>query len=205
MATCFELSAVADELRFWKRFVNTSRFREWESLRVTPELNPFARDFIKANVKPGDKVLDCGSGVVSILRGLVDVVAVDPLGDLYGLIYKYNKIPQPLPIAAEDITFENEFKIAHMSNALDHSGNPELVLNNLLRACVKGGFVMIQSFENEATYENNRGFHQWNITLMDDWLEVNGRVLKIDARVVVARKETLNTGKNWIIWIAEKL
>ena len=73
-----ELSAIYHELNFWKSFVKTERFlKGWVANIKTPELHQETADFILS--VPHKKVLDVGSGVVSILNGLVPVLSFDPL------------------------------------------------------------------------------------------------------------------------------
>ena len=201
------ISAIAHELKFWKWFVTTPRFLDgWVKKKKTPELNEVVYNFLKQN---NGKTLDVGSGVVSILNGTVnDLIACDPLGELYECIFDYqkHKITPCLPFTAEELKFENEFDIVHISNALDHSQDPKKAFENLLRATKK--YLIIQGFENEADYENWQGFHQWNMTLGDSLTISNKEGVKLDTKdyqLKIVLKEIVNlTNKNWIIFIAEK-
>jgi hypothetical protein len=93
--TTDELQAIAHELTFWKGFVQTKRFLDgWVRDVPTPELRSQVHQFIRQHIKKSSKVLDVGSGVVSILNGTVSkehLTAVDPLGDLYKFIFDYAK------------------------------------------------------------------------------------------------------------------
>ncbi len=199
-----ELSAIYHELNFWKSFVKTDRFlKGWVAPGKTPELHQETADFILS--VPHETVLDVGSGVVSILNGLVPVKAVDPLGDLYSLIYDYkypNQKPQAIP--AEEIDFINEYDIVHISNALDHCQNPYLVYKNLLRAVKPEGYLIVQGFENEATFENWQGFHQWNLRIENNILVIDGK--ERTERITGCHKvfEKTLDNKKWFIWIAKK-
>jgi SAM-dependent methyltransferase len=232
-----EIHAIAHELKFWKDFVKTERFiKGWAGgLRKNPELNCEVYNFIvglpeyidTVNRKVGSKfeVLDVGSGVVSILRGIENirtvVTACDPLWPLYEIIFDYkgHGIEPCRPYAGEDLPYENQFDIVHMSNALDHSEYPGDVFENLFKACRPGGYVIIQSFENEADFEKGEGFHKYNIMLNGKQLEyqyihdpTENAYFSFDCsesgmkfEVVHATTQKLDTGKNWIIWIAKKL
>lgn len=205
-----EIKAVAHELTFWTRFVNSSHFKTWLTDSPTAELQegqPEVVELLKSLPK-GAAILDVGSGVVSILNGLrINVLATDPLADLYACIFDYNfhRITKPMPVAAEDLKFENAFDVVHMRNALDHTQDPLLVLDNLIKACRPGGYVIIHGFENEADFEKHEGFHQTNISIKKETLALNDWTVDIPAiEVVKAETKTLPTGKNWVLWIARK-
>lgn len=210
--TTLELAGIGHELKFWKDFVKTDRFlKGWVADIPTPELQPAVKQFFDGFMPKGYKVLDVGSGVVSLLNGTVpkeDLTAVDPLGELYECIFDYKKygIAAPLPVPAEELQYQNEFEVVHISNALDHSQDPELAYQKLLAAVKPGGWLIIQGFENEATFENWQGFHQYNISLMGNVLVIKNRIdiyYSIDA-TSLGTTVKLDTGKDWFIWISQK-
>lgn len=199
------IKAIAHELKFWKEFVKTPRFLNgWVKNVKTPELHEPVVNYVKG------KVLDLGSGVVSILNGTVkDLTPCDPLGELYECVFDYKKynLPAPLPIAGEDIDFNNEFDVVHISNALDHSQDPKKVFENMLRATKD--LIIIQGFEKEALFENWQGFHQWNMTLEGQTLKISGKekvnLNSDDYKLEVILSRLIQIGnKNWIIFIAKK-
>lgn len=207
------LEGIAHELKFWKGFVQTPRFLDgWVSFNKTPELNMMAYDFITGMTKPTSKVLDVGSGVVSILNGTISpskLTAADPLGGLYECIFDYEKygIKPPIPVTAEDMNIHSEYDIVHMSNAIDHAQNPERVIYNLWEACKPGGFIIIQGFENEGTFENWEGFHQWDIVVRNNAIVITdrdgkSRYVKQD-KTVLLEYFTIGT-KTWYLWIFQK-
>lgn len=204
--TTKELHGIYHELAFWKEFVKTDRFLNgWVKKVQTPELHLEVAEFVKS-VKH-DKVLDVGSGVVSILNGLVDVTAVDPLGDLYKLVFDYerHKLTAPLAYPAEEIPFRNEFDIVHISNALDHTQKPVIAYNRLINAVKPGGYLIVQGFENEGTFENWAGFHQNDLWIDDNKLRLDtkgGFVEYIDFDPHFVKIKPLGE-KNWFIWIAK--
>lgn len=201
------IQAIAHELKFWKEFVKTGRFLNgWVANIKTPELHQPVYNFLK---NKNFKVLDLGSGVVSILNGTVkDLTPCDPLGELYECIfdYKKHKLPPPLPIAAEDLEFKEEFDVVHISNALDHSQNPRKAFEKMLQASKE--YVIVQGFENEAIFENWQGFHQWNMTL-DEHLKISGKnginlnSKEFNLQIILKQVIPLDN-KNWIIFIAKK-
>jgi 2-polyprenyl-3-methyl-5-hydroxy-6-metoxy-1,4-benzoquinol methylase len=206
-------TGIAHEVNFWKGFIKTPRFMYgWVPEIKTPELADEVYHFIRDLNNP--KVLDVGSGVVSILHGSVkDLDAADPLANEYQQIFDYEKqrlIP-PLAFAGEEVgaALYEQYDVVHMSNAIDHSVDPHEVFKNLVDATKPGGYVIIQGFENEAIFENYQGFHQWNIT-------------QEGAHILAARKNEQPTQlkdqrievhlvwkkkfeeKSWFIWIGQK-
>jgi len=205
--TTLELHGIYHELAFWQQFVKTDRFLSgWVKKVKTPELNQEVADFILS--VPNEKVLDVGSGVCSLLNGLVNVTACDPLGDLYKLVFDYerHKLTSPLPIPAEEITFHNEFDIVHISNALDHCQSPYDALNNLLGAVKEGGYLIVQCFCNEADYENWQGFHQYNIDITESGiLRIKGKVGELATLWKPYMYKKIDIGdKQWFYWIVKK-
>ena len=204
-------SGIQHELQFWANFVKTDRFLiSWCSQDKTIELNNVVYDFIKSKLPA--KVLDCGSGVVSILTGTVpndDLTVCDLLGDEYTKIFDYYKydVVKPFPLACEELLYENEFDIVHISNALDHTQNPPLAYDKLLKAVKPGGYLIIQGFENEGKYENWQGLHQWNLSLDNGKLKINSKKGKIwykDGAIFTYIEEIPQLRKNWFIFIVQK-
>lgn len=205
--TTKELHGIYHELNFWKGFVKTDRFLHgWVGKQKTPELQQYVADFIKS--VPHETVADVGSGVVSILNGLVLVTAIDPLGELYQLVFGYreHKLKAPLPYPAEEIPFVDHFDIVHCSNAIDHTQKPLLAYEVMMKAVKPGGYLIIQGFENEGTHENWEGFHQHDIYVEMDTLCIKnqlGFMLVIDTNPTHLQIIE-NNGKKWYIWIKQK-
>jgi SAM-dependent methyltransferase len=212
--TTTELHGIYHELAFWQQFVKTERFLNgWVKKIKTPELHDEVAQFI-LSVR-NDTVLDVGSGVVSILNGLVNVRAVDPLGDLYRLIFDYerHKVHPPMAFPAEELPFKNEYDIVHISNAIDHTQNPYKAYNSLFKAVKPGGYLIIQGFENEATHENWQGFHQNDIFVEEIWDDRKDYLLRLKREDELI--ETISEcpykliqktigDKRWFIWIVKK-
>lgn len=179
------------ELDFWSKFVKTERFKNnWISDTPNPELRPESYDLIISEIqgKKTAKVLDIGSGVVSILRGTVsdkNLTTCDPLADKYATIFKYDEhgLKQPIQAYGEALPFkDNSFNVVHICNALDHTQAPEEVISEMERVCKKGGLILISGFTNEGEHEKYRGLHQWNIKL-----DVHGHI----AALTILQKQTL--------------
>jgi SAM-dependent methyltransferase len=205
------------ELSFWKQFVQSDRFiNGWLSNEKTPELNDLVYMFLLG--QPDAKVLDCGSGVVSILHGTVkesNLTSADPLGHAYNEIFDYSKhgLVMPLPRACEDLTFKDLYDVVHISNALDHSQQPSVAFERMYRAVKPGGFLIVQGFVNEGTHEDWTGFHQWDLDLFRENQEGEGLKItdKHGAQTILsqnpyfARKIHIDLlGRDWLIWITRK-
>lgn len=200
-----QLSAIYHELNFWKGFVKTERFlKGWVGNGKTPELNQEVADFILS--VPHENVLDVGSGVVSILNGLVPVDSFDPLGELYQFVFDYKShgLKHPIAVLAEEIYINELYDIVHISNALDHTQDPFTAYNRLMDAVKPGGYLIVQGFENEATAENWQGFHQWNISVVANSLKITGKETEQyfynPFKVIKINFEQ----KTWFIWIIQK-
>lgn len=206
----FCIASVAHELAFWKGFVQTPRFLNgWVPDTRTPELQPEVFDFVNAH-RNGGRVLDVGSGAVSILRGTVpasSLDAADPLSPLYEVIFDYARhgLTPPFPLDAEDLpeAFRGKYSIVHISNALDHCVDPYRAACSLLACVAPGGHLIVCGFENEAIAQNGAGMHRWNITLEGTGLIIRpagstDSVTPIPGDVASAR--TLENGRRWLFW-----
>ena len=193
---------------FWERFVKSDRFRNnWISDGVNPELQPTVKSYILSLGEP-DNILDVGSGPVSILRNLFDdskITTVDPLGEFYEKMFDFfsYRIVPPISLAGEEINYNCQFSLVHISNALDHCKDPHIVLSNLFKAVTNFGVVLVQGFVNEAEYENYSGLHQWNIDITENGtMTINNEPKKYIPEFY--QKVHLSSGKQWFIWAARK-
>jgi SAM-dependent methyltransferase len=120
-------------------------------------------------------VLDVGSGPLSMLSyveeyNLAKLIAVDPLAEEYKKLlekYKY-EIKYPLiECPGEKLTEkfeENSVDITWIHNALDHSQNPEQVLQEMVRVTKYGGYIVIVTWENEGSHNSFYGLHHHNLS-----------------------------------------
>jgi SAM-dependent methyltransferase len=172
------LGGIDAEIRFWLNWFETSGGRFQDSYRHRTSLHV---DFAYPDLLEGlnePKVLDVGSGPISVLGDKVgerkiDVAACDPLAFVYAdIMRKFGVRPYRVTEFAlsERLTEKypsDSFDIVHMRNALDHSINPMLGVYNMLDVCKIKGLVLLEHAENEAEYENYAGLHQWNISKKD--------------------------------------
>jgi SAM-dependent methyltransferase len=171
---------IAHELEFWQGFVKNERFVSgWIPDDVkTPDLQEAIYEYMRALPnRDSARVLDIGSGVVSILNGTFpkgNITTVDPLGALYPLIFNYAEhgLKPPVPCGGEEMTFGPEFDIVHISNAIDHAQRPIDVFQKMWQACKPGGLIIVQGLEDEAIEMQWAGFHQWNFKMAPETGEV---------------------------------
>lgn len=204
---------IEHEVNFWKGFVKTERFlKGWCGPEKTPELNDIVYNFIKEKLPYDGKVLDCGSGACSILNGTVkneNLMVTDLLASEYSKIFDYSKhnIVRPIPLACEEIPYEEMFDIVHISNAIDHTADPVKSYEKLLQAVKKGGYLIVQGFENEGEHEKWEGMHQWNISLSNSQLRIASKMGKItykDGAIIAERVHIEMLGRDWFIFIVKK-
>lgn len=204
---------IAHEFNFWQGFVKTDRFlKGWVAKIRTPELPQEVYDFFQEYQTRDSVTLDVGSGVVSILNGTAEnLVATDPLGELYKCCFDYakHKIAPCVSVGAEDLSYVNEFDFVHCSNAIDHCVSPIEAYKKMLRAVKPGGFLIVQGFENEGEFEKYEGFHQWNLSIVDGENPALRIQNKFGAQDHIYtpffhKVKPLDGGKTWFIWIVRK-
>ena len=203
-----------EELEFWRTFVHSAQFAGWLAPGPSPELLPEVLSLIR----PGDRVLDVGSGVISILHGAVPddlLVATDLLATRYAEFFDYaaHNLAPPVTVSGEDLNYCSCFDVAHISNALDHTQDPRRVFSNMITALRPGGRLIVSGFEDESLYQHGAGFHQWNIHFQPgpvsrlQLVSADGRssyVLTHDRinTVLYSDRRQLCTGRIWLSWVA---
>ena len=118
--------------------------------------------------------LEIGSGPNSNLsywvdKGLLRVIAIDPLADIYkNIMKKLNcKYPiTPIKIQAEELMkyFKGElFHIIFAQNSLDHVEDPLLCFKNAYNLLKKRGLLFVCSNVKEGTRKSWLGMHKFDI------------------------------------------
>jgi SAM-dependent methyltransferase len=164
-----------EEIAFWKEWLNNDKSINKERIELINKSFPYSYLFNKSS-NSTLKVLDVGSGPVTTLgtlipEGTIELTACDPLAEEYNSMLRAIGLAQRANIqkvAGEDLSkvFEkNSFDLVHSANALDHSYDPLLCIQNMLEVCKPGGWVVIIIIENEGERENYHGLHQWNFSL----------------------------------------
>ena len=167
------------QLDHWDRWL-AGEFGPGPQTRLTDSF-PFPDHLKKVlNCPAGSdvRVLDLGSGPASTVgrnwagRKVV-VTCVDPLAEEFNLLLSRHGYEEFTCIVRgcgetllEDIE-ERGFDIAYSANALDHSYDPLLCINNMLRIVKPGGWVVFMVVENEGQRQNYGGLHKWNFCVHD--------------------------------------
>jgi SAM-dependent methyltransferase len=125
--------------------------------------------------------LEIGSGPNSNLsywadKGLLRVIAIDPLADIYRNIMKklgYKYPITPIKIKAEELMnyFKGElFHIIFAQNSLDHAEDPLLCFRNAYKLLKKRGLLFICSNVKEGTRKFWLGMHKFDIYVENNHL-----------------------------------
>ena len=176
----------AEEINYWDRELSLQgTYPEAILRRATPErmteefphyLAPYFDELRAVAAPHKPKVLDVGSGPLSMLAfghrtGMFELTCVDPLADDYhALLAKHGRSPNSLLMRGfgEDLDAlfpEAAFDLIWMHNALDHSQSPERVLQALARTVRRGGYLVLQGWRLEGTFEGWIGLHQHDLFL----------------------------------------
>lgn len=175
-----ELSMQGEFAEFTKKRINmNTRHEEYPSGLIDP-LFPLMEKYFPDETPY--KVIELGSGPLSTLghgvdKGVLDVMAVDPLADEFGMLYKKHKVTdfpiKPVRGSGEtlDELFPNEsFHLAYVRNALDHTVDIMLSLKNLVRTVKTNGFIILSHIVREGSRENWSEAHQWDLELTSNGL-----------------------------------
>lgn len=182
------LSGIPYEVAFWSSIYNNKKSRNklfsWSQNNCGINEKIFDIDGFLINKKQS-MVLDVGCGMSFRTKYLldkynVDLQYIDPLADYFNKIAVKNKVDAPT-IRFGMLEYLSAFYKAEsiplifIFNALDHSQNPIKGLFECFQILQIGGVIYLQHHNNEAEVENYRGFHQFNITIVDNELIIWNR------------------------------
>ena len=147
----------------------------------------YQKRFFHFDIKPGDKVLDMGSGHIPFPSAthLADISVTDHHAGRAGIPFKYQGDKPVFECDVERTPFaDKEFDFVYCSHVLEHAKNPEAACRELIRIG-KRGYIECPTrgkdvFFNTASFSN----HLWAVEC------VNG-VLSF---VEYADKDALDTG-----------
>lgn len=181
------LQGIPYEVAFWQSYYGNKRRRkdlfEWSMFNKPCLLDDFdIENYIKNCKSPNPRLLDVGCALSYVFGNIINgkqanVSYVDPLAPFYNQILKRYKINRPYitfgMIESLSASFDkNSIDFIHVRNALDHCANP---LQGIIQCliCLKiGGVLYLNHFVNEAENEGYRGFHQFNISSVDQQLVI---------------------------------
>ena len=172
---------INSELRFWRSWLGSKGLSNPEvfDLCVDPAL-PLQEDLVMLLEKSQShneklkSILDVGSGPLTQIGKQhdsweIEITPVDALADKYaGLLKEYDLSPLVKTVNGKveilsTLFKEGRFDLVCMSNALDHSEDPMLGLEEMLKVTKPGCYVVLKHAINEAEKEKYRGFHKWNL------------------------------------------
>lgn len=119
-------------------------------------------------------ILDVGSGPLTSVVGTypgknLDVVATDAFADDYLRVLRQRGIQPPTPpiaCAGEELLArfgEQAFDVVHIANALDHTADPLVVLDNMLAVAKPTGRIVLTHLPDEGERNQYMGIHLWNL------------------------------------------
>lgn len=177
------LNGIPYEIAFWSSIYNNRKSRNklflWTQNNCGINQRLFNLDEFLSDKKQST-VLDVGCGMSFrtkyLLEGYeVNLHYIDPLADFFNKIAIKKKVNVPTIrfgmleylsafYKAEDIS------LIFIFNALDHSQDPLKGLFECFEVLTIGGVIYLQHHNNEAETESYRGFHQFNITIINQEL-----------------------------------
>lgn len=210
------------EVHFWQNWFKTkgSSWR-YDFDNRTSKLPSPVDEWVSSMCTPSNdekfRILDIGSGPISIIRGVteidknIELISVDPLAPAYSVFISETCpwIPKPVFGLAEYASsfIDGEFDLIYSRNALDHSFDPVHAVLDLLKILKPGRTLALEHFENEAENEEYSGLHHWNFTdkngslvfwnkdysvditkLLDGVAEINSELVFKDGKMVVLSK-----------------
>lgn len=192
---------LTDGLSFHIENINKNKIKLEKFWTLDCPVNDRIRVELTKLNKHSVKLLDvcCGpfpkSGIYhesyKIERTLVDAIAED-----YHNLLKINNINRNgqsiIQSNVEDILQvlkKKSFDIIYSKNALDHTYNPLIAIENLIKLLSKKGVIILEHFINEGEYTNYFGLHQWNFYLKDNDFYISSKNNEIQYNVNEILKE----------------
>jgi SAM-dependent methyltransferase len=169
------------EAGYWTDSLATADSRERFADRLDPETE-IGGAALRRAVEEVDReevaILDVGSGPLTSVGKKypgkkIEVTAADALAGDYAKALAKAGIEPLVPVVAvagEDVLdyFGPEtFDVTFMSNALDHTADPMLVIKNLVDVTKRDGRVALRHMKNEGERNSYFGIHIWNIECRD--------------------------------------
>jgi SAM-dependent methyltransferase len=175
--------AIAGEATFWDDWLATKAFGDVN--QYERRLDPAAQldevliaDRFRHFPERTISILDVGAGPLTTVGKTypgkdLRIVAVDPLAGEYDAILARAGVTPPVrtTLCHGERLLEkfdpSSFDIAYAANALDHSYDPVVVIQNMVVVVKPGGFVLLTHKRNEAERKGYLGLHQWNFENRD--------------------------------------
>ena len=167
------------EIRFWRKWFKTHGFLwpEEYKLRLDPTtpLDPALMPYL-AGLDDPIQILDVGAGPLTALGKVweghhLQITAVDPLAHYYQWImdsYRINPPVRTQKLAGEELSTRfpaGHFDFVFSRNAIDHSVDPLLCIQEMIKVAKVGKTTLLIHQENEGVKEKYVGLHHWNFTV----------------------------------------
>jgi len=177
------LEGIPYEVAFWSSIYGNKKSRTklflWVKNNYAINNKILNLDKFLSN-KKHSTVLDVGCGMSYRTKYIlenhdVDLQYIDPLAEYFNKIAIKNKVDVPA-IRFGMLEYLSAFYPANniylifILNALDHSQNPIKGLFECFEILEIGGIIYLEHHNNEAETESYRGFHQFNITIIENQL-----------------------------------
>lgn len=207
---------LSNEVAFWDRWCKTKGELWPDDYLFRLNQNNELQEKFKPYIKEDSKILDCGSGMFSVLgRNLygkkLDITCIDALAREFNIIRQNNSIPDIDNVLNMDIEsiskcmYPDIFDFVHAQNCLDHSFDPVLCFNNMLLVCKPGGFIYTHHEINEGKNENYDGLHQWNFYDNDGFCVSNKEGIEINiSELFIEHEQETIINRGWITFIIKK-
>jgi SAM-dependent methyltransferase len=167
------------ELDWWETYLGSSPAELFDAVARRDAFPHFVLEHVDGDHRL--TTLELGSGPFSLLawgaeRGRLDVTAIDPLAEDYGLLLsryavQWPVVPQPgCGESLPDGVRARSFDLVYTSNAIDHTQSPGLCVQELVSAVKPGGLIVFEGFCKEGTAAEWVGLHQHDLTAEDGHL-----------------------------------
>ena len=179
-------NGINSELRFWRSWLGSKGlgYPEIFDSLIDPTM-PLQEDLLlllkksKSHSDKTKRILDVGSGPLTQVgkrhdSWSIEITPVDALADRYAELLDDYGINPPIKTVSGKVEIlstlfnEDHFDLVYMRNALDHSEDPVLGLEEMLKVVKVGCYVFLNHTANEAEVEKYRGFHKWNLCSEND-------------------------------------
>lgn len=178
----FWYEGAQSEVVWWREWLSSQEGRCWIASVGDPRCalqDAILGELVRTLGNHTVRIIDVGSGPITHLGynypgKKLDIAAVDPLADAYARMLRELKVKCPVQTrvgTGESLVhqFEHEsFDIAYASNALDHSADPLLVIENMLALVRPDHYVVLRHYRNEGEVGAYHGLHQWNFDVERD-------------------------------------
>ncbi len=165
------------ELKFWDELASgkSGRWEDEYARRLDPnsEASGHHRQILDSHYSSKMRILDVGSGPITGIGNCyngnrLSIYACDPNAKEYNLQLDKHGITPPIQTRyaqGESLSTDisGRFDWINCDNALDHSSDPDKVIEEMRKVLRPGGIITLLHIIDEGLKEGYRGYHKWNI------------------------------------------